>query len=135
VKKASLDAHIAFIHDKATGHLCPKCGVNFQEKGKMKEHILTAHQTMRFACKNCGKTYGSSLSLRNHIRIYHDGIKPKKATCTLCNKEFCSGRALKLHTDAVHEKKRPYACYLCDSSFAQSSTLKTHLKGKHKHDL
>jgi KRAB domain-containing zinc finger protein len=135
VKKTSLDAHIAFIHDKATGHLCPECGENFQEKRKMKEHILTVHQSMRFACKDCGKTYGSSLTLRNHIKINHEGIKPKKATCTLCKKEFSSGRALKLHTDAVHEKKRPFTCHLCDSSFAQGSTLKTHIKGKHKYAL
>ena len=101
----------------------------------MKEHILTVHQSMRFACKDCGKTYGSSLTLRTHIRINHEGVKPKKATCTLCKKEFSSGRALKRHTDAVHEKKRDFACHLCDSSFAQGSTLKTHLKGKHKYAL
>ena len=103
------------------------------EKRKMKEHILTVHQSMRFACKICGKTYASSLSLRNHVRLNHEGKKPPPEKCLHCDKIFKGIGTLKRHIDNVHEKKRPHACHLCGLSFSQSGNLKNHLKGKHKH--
>ena len=105
----------------------------FQEKRRMKEHILTVHQSMRFACKICGKTYASSLSLRNHVRLNHEGKKPPPEKCPHCEKIFKGIGTLKRHIDNVHEKKRPHACHLCGLSFSQSGNLKNHLKGKHKH--
>ena len=67
-----------------------------------------------------------------HLKINHEGIKPKKRPCPICNKEVLS---LKKHTDAVHDKKKPHACYICDMRFSQASILKTHLKGRHKNDI
>ena len=132
ISKKALDGHISFVHDKSTGHLCPECGENFKEKRGMKDHILAVHEGKRFDCQFCNKTFHSILTMQSHIRNIHEGRKPKPEKCSLCDKIFVNKGTLRKHTEAVHEKKRPYACHLCDLSFTQSGNLKTHIKGKHK---
>ena len=66
-----------------------------------------------------------------HIQRDHEGIK-FGVKCHLCDKTYSVNTALKMHIEAVHEKKRPHACNLCDFTFAQKAHLVTHLKGKHK---
>ena len=132
ISKKALDGHISFVHNKSTGHLCPECGENFQEKRRMKDHILVVHEGKGFDCQFCNKTFNSILTMQSHIRNIHKGRKPQPEKCSQCDKIFVNSGTLKIHTEAVHEKKRPYACHLCDLSFTQSGNLRTHIKGKHK---
>ena len=64
--KKGLDKHIAFVHEKKFPPQlrCPQCGEGFKDKRQKEDHILTTHQSMKFACRLCGKTYNSSMTLK-----------------------------------------------------------------------
>ena len=66
-----------------------------------------------------------------HIQRDHEGIK-FGVKCHLCDKTYSVNTALKMHIEAVHEKKRPFACDICSERFGQKAHLVTHIKGKHK---
>ena len=63
------------------------------------------------------------------MKVSHKG---ERESCPLCEKKFVSNKAVKIHIEAVHEKKRPHECDICHEKFGQKGHLTTHIKGKHK---
>ena len=56
----------------------------------------------------------------------------KSKQCSDCGSTFSSQSNLRLHIDAVHEKKRPYLCSECGDSFSTQNNLKRHITAVHK---
>ena len=52
--------------------------------------------------------------------------------CSDCGSTFSSQSNLRLHVDAVHEKKKPYLCSECGDSFSTQNNLKRHISTVHK---
>ena len=68
---------------------------------------LGNHLKKTFSCKTCGKNYSETLSLKNHIKIVHEGAKIY--SCNLCDKMFGSRvkdyLELNRHYKTVHENQ------------------------------
>ena len=56
----------------------------------------------------------------------------KSKQCSDCGSTFSTQSNLRLHVDAVHEKKRPYLCSECGDSFSTQNNLKRHISTVHK---
>ena len=52
--------------------------------------------------------------------------------CSDCGSTFSSQSNLKLHIDAIHEKKKPWLCSECGDSFSTQNNLKRHISTVHK---
>ena len=70
--------------------------------------------------------------MKKHIAQIHEGEKPEKIQCSICEKLFTSKRSLKEHTAVVHDDKKPFKCDSCDISCATKSKLKRHIRMVHE---
>ena len=130
--KPALSSHIAFVHEKTIGIVCPHCGRNCMRQADLKKHIRIVHElagTKSYKCGDCEKYFKTEGEKKKHFETVHEG--KFIVNCPICQKSFKTNGVLKKHIDAVHEKKRPHGCDICNETFAQSAHLKTHKKGKH----
>ena len=49
----------------------------------------------------CDKSFSIEHSLKRHINVDHDGIKP--FNCDICKMEFYTKKALEDHTAKIHD--------------------------------
>ena len=56
----------------------------------------------------------------------------KKLQCPICGSTAVSKSSMKIHTDTVHEGKKPHKCSICDKSFSIKCNLKKHIKSVHE---
>ena len=85
---------------RENGHIhCSYCSKSFEGPGKLKEHIVAAHEGKKpYSCTLCEKSYGLKSSLRTHIGNAHGDSKRHK--CSSCEKEFANRASLKRHVRA-----------------------------------
>ncbi len=76
-----------------------------------------------FRCSECGNTFTSNKSLKNHMLI-HAGIKP--FSCSQCGKSFTRKRQLKDHL-ITHSSEKPFSCFQCGNTFMFNKSLKNHM--------
>ena len=81
-------------------------------------------------CKQCNKSFATSVTLKRHIKTVHDKVKDYK--CDSCEKRFGSKTDLKRHKNAVHNLLKPFECKFCRNTFSESFTLKKHIKTVHQ---
>lgn len=56
---------------------CPICSLNYSKTGRVKDHILQVHTTARaYACKTCGKRFGSPTALGTHKKVHEVSFGP-----------------------------------------------------------
>ena len=124
---------------------CEKCDKSFQCKQSLDYHNITTHKnitTSSFACKVCGKTFITKISLRNHMKFKHTETFEKN-TCDICKAKFKHEKYLKAHKLHVHgadQKKEDYwqdipqklfECETCKTNFIRKADLKSHMQSKH----
>ena len=68
---------------------------------------------------------------KEHIARIHEGKKPEKIKCSICEKLVASKGSLKEHIAVVHDGKKPFKCDICDTSCTKQSTLKKHIRTVH----
>ena len=56
----------------------------------------------------------------------------KTFACPECSATFSEQGKLKLHTDRIHERKKPFICPVCTSTFAVKCDLKKHVDSVHE---
>ncbi len=87
------------------------------------------HKAERLSCTLCYKLFSTKSSLKKHVAVIHDKLKP--FSCTLCDKSFAQKAKLTQHVDAVHYKLKPFPCTLCYKSFAYKEQMSNHIEEVH----
>ncbi|KAF6717619.1 Zinc finger protein 175 [Oryzias melastigma] len=86
---------------------CHRCGVHFQEKEKLEEHMKTHIKDKPYSCPDCGKrfineSYSRAEELKVHHRL-HTGERPYQ--CGECGKSFIYRQGLRQH-QLTHSGRR-----------------------------
>lgn len=114
-----VDDSVSSISDE---FICDICDRPFAHLGRYRRHMnlvhkmsdsevaaLHQHTSTAKKCEACGKFLSTSSNLRKHMQKHCKGT-PLEATevgdqefdCDLCNREFCSQRALSIHRAHLH---------------------------------
>ncbi|KAG8196879.1 hypothetical protein JTE90_027591 [Oedothorax gibbosus] len=124
---------------------CSKCRQKFTHKHHLIRHIEAKHSEVRevYTCKICGITQARQDHLRQHMRLKHNIIPPKKCTfdssrsqlrvfkCTQCPREFNYKHCLVRH-EALHKEVREvYSCEICGITKTRRDHLREHLAMQH----
>ncbi|XP_060709592.1 zinc finger protein 592 isoform X1 [Hemiscyllium ocellatum] len=93
------------------GWTCAECLQWFPERELYVSHMKRSHgkSMKRYPCRQCDRSFNSSLSLRRHIRVNHDGVK-RTYTCWYCTDEkhfFAKRFMLEKHINLMHGIKNP----------------------------
>ena len=82
--------HIRTVHknENEENITCDECEKPFKNQYYLKIHKTTEHSEKIFGCEFCGKFFGGSLTLKNHVKVIHEGIRD--FICHYCNKTFGS---------------------------------------------
>ena len=130
VLKGNLGSYKSHLsrHD-STRYNCPKCSKTYNSKYDMKKHEKREHTNSgkKIQCPTCDKVYASKSNLKVHIKIKHSNIDTWK--CDLCGKEFASPSGLAVHKK-LHEDKN-IKCDLCDKEFKSLYKKNRHTKIMH----
>ena len=127
--RRDLNRHILSIHEKnKKPFLCTECGMSFIRKGRLENHVGSAHEKKKdFQCELCSAGFACISYLhghmkkvhkeyavsefkysipKNHNSNVHEGDKQFK--CEIDNCEYASKNrwALKRHSLSIHEKKK-----------------------------
>ena len=89
-KRMFLRFHIRTVHknENEENITCDECEKPFKNQYYLKIHKTTEHAEKIFGCEFCGKLFGGSQRLKNHVKVIHEGIRD--FICHYCNKTFGS---------------------------------------------
>ncbi|KAG8335163.1 hypothetical protein J6590_075563 [Homalodisca vitripennis] len=121
---------------------CKQCDYKTNSYSKLNNHVKIHSNERPFLCDICGKGFKTTKQLRNHKGIHRakrkfEGslsdfmdidIALRKNTCNICGRTFADSRILKIHTENVHNKARPYLCSFCSHSASSKSSLRIHVR-------
>ncbi|VEN41654.1 unnamed protein product [Callosobruchus maculatus] len=124
-KKALVTHQLKNPSCKVKNHKCTSCNKTFFTKSKLLIHIRTHTSDTPFECKDCFKRFRHQSSLKRHVEVVHEGLKPFK--CEICGKDFATLQRVTEHTH-IHTGERPYSCKYCGLTFKKHST-------KHAHEI
>ncbi|XP_051845856.1 zinc finger protein 566-like [Antechinus flavipes] len=103
-------------------HRCKECGKSFTCSSSLKYHYKIHTGEKPFECEECGKAFILRAQLTSHQRI-HSGEKPYE--CTECGKAFRSNSSLTYH-QKIHTGEKPYPCNECGKAFRSKTQLNSH---------
>ena len=114
--------------DKSTTiHTCGNCDSTFKFASRLKTHIESQHQGIRYYCDQCDHQATQLSNLKTHKQSVHEG---KRYHCEVCDFSATQMIAVKKHYKSRHEGIR-YYCKGCDFSATQMIGLKKHIQRKH----
>ena len=136
---------------------CSQCSIMLESSNKLAKHVLKEHGTVfvatktgiRFACKDCDKTFGKEQKLLNHIQNHHQIVIENKRepfnsgviendvinteelyNCNNCDKSFVKKRQLSKHRFFIHSGVT-IICPDCNKEFSRRDKLNAHRRKKH----
>ena len=105
--------------------LCDSCDKQFSCFSKLMSHSRVHSGEKPYACRQCGKFFSQSNTLKVHIRIVHGG--EKLFICPVCQKRFARKNHLNRHL-VLHDGEKPYSCVECEKAFTDKFKLTLHEK-------
>ena len=97
--------HVASAHSDLQSHKCEFCEETFEEFMDMRHHLMN-----------------------NHSLLDHYDYEKKSYSCTKCNKIFIKLEALNLH---VQKEYLGYRCYLCNVNYGSNTAVRIHVDTVH----
>eukprot|EP01084_Bolivina_argentea_P175188 303434_1 len=98
--KAELKDHIKQEHPPMYPCSYHHCGETFFTEKSLKRHINQAHKC-NFVCPVCARSMASGFRLTQHIRIFHQGLRPYK--CPICASKFSTQQNMLTHVRRMHK--------------------------------
>ena len=106
---------------------CDQCPRVYVLQSLLRDHVLYAHEGVKFSCDQCENFTGSKLSVKRHKRTVHE----ERFKCDQCDYRGSSLKYLKEHTENKHLGIR-HNCDQCGDSFAYLHLLRHHIKETHE---
>lgn len=113
-----LERHRQFIHD-----------VKYTARKQQKRNFGGKVKCLETGCR---KEFASKITLNQHIRFVHMGIKDYECRELGCKKAFQCLNDLKRHTEG-HSSTQNSLCPICGKSFKYKSAVKPHMKTHERH--
>ena len=114
---------------------CSVCLLESKDKYAREQHeaIMHRHETQKFKCEMCTKSYTSKGSLDYHAKSHQK--QTEKHACELCDKTFTTVGSLSRHKKIVHKTEvqasELFSCSMCGLKFSLKSHLKRHQREQH----
>ncbi|XP_058813308.1 protein suppressor of hairy wing [Topomyia yanbarensis] len=98
-RKARLDEHVRYVHNKEKQLECEICSKEFVRKEDLNRH-LDSHKSIRnFSCQQCEKTFVTKTAMKLHQRTH---IVEEPSVCSICNKKFIRQDCVARHMRKKH---------------------------------
>ena len=126
--RKNLNTHINKVHNKR--QFCTECGKSYASKNTLKEHIETVHLgNKQFKCEQCPYTTGRKNNLKTHVKVVHE--KVKRFFCGECSFTHTLKANLLYHIESVHKVGKKFKCEECPYAPASKGSLKKHCDNVH----
>lgn len=111
---------------------CSLCGKLFASCFSLKRHVALVHEKLRpFACHLCELTFGERSKLQTHLQTHVSGkSRTKMFPCTLCQSKFKSENYRQQHIK-MHLLGNQFTCDACGDKFKHRASLKHHVMRWH----
>ena len=125
-----LNLHIREEHEKIE-FKCEECEESFKKYNQLGNHIRLVHSLdEKYNCKDCGKRFTNTATLRSHIKYHHEAPRFK---CSFCGRMLKDESRLVAH-ERQHTGEKPFKCSVCNSAYTSKSSLDQHEAGAHSID-
>ncbi len=80
---------------------CDECGKSFTTRGSLKQHKQLHTGQFKFYCQECRKGFNAQGHYKEHMNK-HQGLR---FVCDFCSKQFSTERGRKLHVESYHSQQ------------------------------
>merc|ERR1719491_441747 len=128
-----LNEHVKNDHKEDNAeHTCETCSQLYCSLRVLDCHYLHEHNTQRFTCQKCMKSFPTRKARAIHLQKDHKRVHPfpQWGTCSVCS---WKGPGLAKHWKKEHpDLSLPYLCHLCDHATYSDRYLAIHISIQHK---
>jgi len=108
-------------------HKCHLCDTVLSSKHRLRIHIESIHQGIRYPCDQCNYKATNKDHLKRHNQIRH---QEPKISCDSCDFKTATQDYLKNHKMSHHSNIK-FQCHICDYRAGREVKVKQHIKVKH----
>lgn len=134
----------AYNYNKRINARCNVCKGIFCTNATLKTHFRDQHKNCElkpdYKCKECDEFFDTTLSVRLHSKLVHEGKEVIRSShrlcrCNVCNQLFVTYDILKGHFEEFHpgfEFKPEFKCRYCGDFFKSLKDCRRHIEAAHK---